>query len=403
MSASSAAPSSTLAPSREAELEAQVAELTQKLERETYRSAQLAAQVKEKTKKHGELQLQCEQEEEYISNRLMKRLETLKQEKEDLARQVEFEEEMITNKLSKKLEQVKQEKVNLENLLEQEQEYIVNKLQKQLSTVLDEKRALETRLRENTEEILGTIHQHLQQWRRDNAATELPPPPPMPHVEAGVRGTPSDLESDGGEAAVQRTHLLVTHLTAQIDALGQQQETYHRDCTTHQARNAELRAELQRLQADNAVMAHRVAREREKARDSEREKARLETELEQETERAFNLGSTSFTDSRSRGSSYPPSPALSSTSTPALISPRLVLTLPYSPARDHSRRDSSESLSGTRPVLGRGTSESSLSGADSASVSRPDSAGGASNPTTPGRAPRAPSPHSTGKPKQTGS
>ena len=43
------------APSREAELEAQVAELTQKLERETYRSAQLAAQVKEKTRKHGEL------------------------------------------------------------------------------------------------------------------------------------------------------------------------------------------------------------------------------------------------------------------------------------------------------------------------------------------------------------
>ena len=36
-------------------LEAQVAELTQKLERETYRSAQLAAQVKEKTRKHGEL------------------------------------------------------------------------------------------------------------------------------------------------------------------------------------------------------------------------------------------------------------------------------------------------------------------------------------------------------------
>ena len=43
------------APSRAAELEAQVAELTQKLERETYRSAQLAAQVKEKTRKHGEL------------------------------------------------------------------------------------------------------------------------------------------------------------------------------------------------------------------------------------------------------------------------------------------------------------------------------------------------------------
>ena len=37
-----------------------------------------------------------------------------------------------------------------------------------------------------------------------------------------------------------------------------------------QARNAELRAELQRLQADNAVLAHRVAREQEKARHSTR-------------------------------------------------------------------------------------------------------------------------------------
>jgi len=326
----------------------------------------------------------------------------LKQEKEDLARQVEFEEEMITNKLSKKLEQVKQEKVNLENLLEQEQEYIVNKLQKQLSTVLDEKRALESRLRENTEEILGTIHQHLQQWRRDNAATELPPPPPMPHVEVGVRGTPSDLESDGGEAAVQRTHLLVKHLTAQIDALGQQQETYHRDCTRHQARNAELRAELQRLQADNAVLAHRVAREQEKARDSERDRARLETELELETERAFNLGS----GTGSRCSSYPPSPALSSTSgTPAMISPRL-LTLPYSPGLLR-RENSSDAPSGRCDLraLRRGTSESSLSGAESVSVSavsRPDSAGGLSNPATPGRATREQSPHS-GKAKQTGS
>ena len=54
MSAASAE-AGAAAPSRAAELEAQVAELTQKLERETYRSAQLAAQVKEKTRKHGEL------------------------------------------------------------------------------------------------------------------------------------------------------------------------------------------------------------------------------------------------------------------------------------------------------------------------------------------------------------
>lgn len=136
------------------------------------------------------------------------------------------------------------------------------------------------------------------------------------------------------------------------------------------------------------------------ARDSERDRARLETELELETERAFNLGS----GSQSRCSSYPPSPALSSTSgTPAMISPRL-LTLPYSPGL--RRESSSDAPSGARPTLGRGTSESSLSGAESVSVSavsRPDSAGGTSNPATPGRAPRELSPHSAGKPKQTGS
>ena len=139
------------------------------------------------------------------------------------------------------------------------------------------------------------------------------------------------------------------------------------------------------------------------ARDSERDRARLETELELETERAFNLGS----GTGSRCSSYPPSPALSSTSgTPAMISPRL-LTLPYSPGLLR-RENSSDAPSGRCDIraLRRGTSESSLSGAESVSVSalsRPDSAGGLSNPATPGRATREQSPHSAGKSKQTGS
>ena len=331
--------------------------------------------------------------------------------------------------------QVKQEKVNLENLLEQEQEYIVNKLQKQLSTVLDEKRALESRLRENTEAILGTIHQHLQCWRRDNAATELPLPLPTPRVEAGVRGTVSDLESDGGEAAVQRTHLLVTHLTNQIDSLGQQQETYRADCTAHQTRNAELRTELQRLQIDNAALAHRVAREREKARDysssyctycvlamyllrtyyvlttrkardSERENARLETELELETERAFNLGSAS--GSHSRCSSYPPSPALSSTSglNLAMISPRqMSLSQPYSPTRSSRDLDAATVYAAASALPSAPAPASSATFACSGPVSRADSAGRAASTASavsPGRGgPRAPSPQSAGMPKQT--
>jgi len=318
-------------------------------------------------------QLQAEQEEEYITNRLMKRLETLKQEKEDLARQVEVEEEMITNKLTKKLEQVKQEKVHLENQLEQEQEYIVNKLQKQLSTVLDEKRALEARLSENTEAVLGTIHQHLQQWRRDRSSVDLPPMPALPAPgEAVLRRDSGDPASDGdgGEAAVQRSRLLVTHLTAQIDALGLQQETYHQQCQDHEARNEQLRAELQRLQGDNSVLAHRVAREREKLSDLTRDKARLETELELDSERAFN-SSGGMLVSGSRCPSYPCSPALGALSPSALapslvVSPRLLnlpsaTVPPFSPSADSRPRSAGESRadSSSRPHSASGGSKES--------------------------------------------
>ena len=86
-----------------------------------------------------------------------------------------------------------------------------------------------------------------------------------------------------------------------------------------------------------------------------------------------------------------------------MISPRL-LTLPYSPGL--LRRENSSDARCDIRALRRGTSESSLSGAESVSVSavsRPDSAGGLSNPATPGRATREQSPHSAGKSKQTGS
>lgn len=293
-------------------------------------------------------QLQAEQEEEYITNKLMKRLEALKQEKEELARQVEVEEEMITNALTKKLQKVKEEKVQLENQLEQEQEYIVNKLQKQLSAVLQEKTALETRLRENTSSILQSIQQHLARWKIDDpsavaagrvaegeaaagAAAAAPaavvghlmpsspsdsaPPtpssvptvgnedgPPPPHPAEWLPASTTAGASDADEW--QRTHLLVSHLTCEIDQLGAQQERFRSECESQRQSNEKLRLELQKLQSDNASLTRRVAREREIRSAAILDRARLETELELDSERAFNNSSAR--------SSVTSSPALSS-------------------------------------------------------------------------------------------
>ena len=287
----------------------------------------------------------------------MKRLEALKQEKEELARQVEVEEEMITNALTKKLQKVKEEKVHLENQLEQEQEYIVNKLQKQLSTVLEEKRVLELRLRENTGAILQSIQQHLARWTASSASkppgspaalppaaspsaasaptaaeADLPAPPsspvhsslpglhlpshsPVPPHSPAHNSTPAahPLEWSSGSAAaetsdeMQRTHFLVSHLTREIDQLGTQHERFKKECEEHRSGNEKLRAELSRLQHENAGLCHRVTREREIRAAAIVDRARLETSIELDSERAFN--------SCSNRSSVSSSPALSASVT----------------------------------------------------------------------------------------
>mmetsp|Transcript_51542 Transcript_51542/g.102579 ORF Transcript_51542/g.102579 Transcript_51542/m.102579 type:complete len:418 (-) Transcript_51542:380-1633(-) len=329
------------------DVQTQLRALRRELEHEKHRNTQLTAQLKRQTQLQGRLQLQAEQEEEYITNKLMKRLEALKQEKEDLARQVEVEEEMITNALTKKLQKVKEEKIHLENQLEQEQEYIVNKLQKQLSTVLDEKRALETRLRENTGAILQSIQQHLQRWTTGEA--------PAAAASTDVAGPSSDVSSASASAGVaedphphacewtpiragtgdeahdeaDRTHLLVSHLTHEIDRLGAQQERYRRECEAQIRGNETLRQELSKLQSENAGLSHRVAREREIRAAAILDHARLATEIELDSERAFNSSTlSSVTSSPALSSSLPPVWALPSprgltpSLTPAVLSPR---------------------------------------------------------------------------------
>lgn len=302
-------------------------------------------------------QLQAEQEEEYITNKLMKRLEALKQEKEDLARQVEVEEEMITNALTKKLQKVKEEKIHLENQLEQEQEYIVNKLQKQLSTVLDEKRALEMRLRENTGAILQSIQQHLQRWTASEAPTSTVPTAAVPSATAAAGTTaaatpatvpatfasssedppphvyewtsPRSVPAATTDEDAARTHLLVSHLTHEIDRLGAQQERYRTECETQVRGNETLKQELLRLQSENSGLSHRIAREREIRTAAILDRARLETEIELDSERAFNSSTlSSVTSSPALSASMPPAWAVPSprgltpSLTPAVLSPR---------------------------------------------------------------------------------
>jgi hypothetical protein len=89
-----------------------------------------------------------------------------------------------------------------------------------------------------------------------------------------------------------------------------------------------LRQELSKLQADNAGLCRRVAREREIRFNAIVDRARLETELELETERAFNSGGCS-------------SSALSSvTSSPALsASNSSLMSAPNTPTREPRERE----------------------------------------------------------------
>ena len=130
---------------------------------------------------------------------------------------------------------------------------------------------------------------------------------------------------------VARTHLLVSHLTREIDRLGEQQERYRHECEEQRRGNETLQHELSRLQHENAGLCHRVAREREIRTAAIIDRARLETEIELDSERMFNGLSSS-----TRGSSVASSPNLSASLpppwamerdgrgglTPAVLSPR---------------------------------------------------------------------------------
>lgn len=216
----------------------------------------------------------------------------------------------------------------------------------------DEKRAIETRLREDTSSILQSIQQHLARWSRPHDGTASPLTlsstsavvasssvavvspcatsvgvamtapisstaavgaandaaagvAPLPHAtewQADRNSSQSEVDD------MQRSqHLLVSHLTAEIDQLGAQQEQFRYKCEEQQRHNEKLRAELLRLQAENSGLCHRVAREREIRSAAILDRARLETEIELDSERAFNSSSTR--------SSVTSSPALSSSQT----------------------------------------------------------------------------------------
>mmetsp|Transcript_16882 Transcript_16882/g.47057 ORF Transcript_16882/g.47057 Transcript_16882/m.47057 type:complete len:194 (+) Transcript_16882:488-1069(+) len=117
-----------------------------------------------------------------------------------------------------------------------------------------------------------------------------------------MTGLAMGLAPEEARGELERTHLLVSHLASEIDALGQAQERYRRECEEQHQEAEKLREELQRLQADNAVLVNRVAREKEIRERAQEEKAKLQQEIEFDSERIFN--------SCSSRSSVPGSPAL---------------------------------------------------------------------------------------------
>ena len=107
---------------------------------------------------------------------------------------------------------------------------------------------------------------------------DLPPPPHVCEYTAPPAGASPSAATASAAADVERrcghtvaaadeeaarTHLLVSHLTREIDRLGEQQERYRRECEEQRKGNETLQHELSRLQAENAGLCHRVARERE--------------------------------------------------------------------------------------------------------------------------------------------
>ena len=63
-----------------------------------------------------------------------------------------------------------------------------------------------------------------------------------------MTGLAMGLAPEEARGELERTHLLVSHLASEIDALGQAQERYRRECEEQHQEAEKLREELQRLQ-----------------------------------------------------------------------------------------------------------------------------------------------------------
>jgi len=98
----------------------------------------------------------------------------------------------------------------------------------------------------------------------------------------------------------------------------QAQERYRAQCEAQREASEKLKRELAKLQADNAGLQHKVAREHEIRVAAQGEKLRLEREIEMDSERHFNSCS-------SRSSlSLPGSPSVAA-SAPTMPYPNLHL------------------------------------------------------------------------------
>ena len=266
--------------------------------------------IKEKEKVEQEL----EAEQEFLVNKLTKqnraavaakenaerRLAALKSERDQIAAEAAAAQ-VACSSLREKLSGAQSEKVALERRLENEQEYITVRLNRQLAAVRAEKDKLQTAQHAEAESLLAAISASIQRLR-----TETSTPSPH-HSSPGPAGSPTDSDLPSDLAVLSRLE----------QELALIQKRFTRRSAEHIAEasaSAKHDAELQRLRTENWLLKQRISASEETRAQMTEQVAATTFADEIDSERAFNMGTTSSQEGivhRSRAPSMDCTPPLS--------------------------------------------------------------------------------------------
>lgn len=170
---------------------------------------------------------------------------------------IETEEEFISNKLIARLDTLKKEKEELAIQVEQEEEFLTNNLQRKLLELRKEKVELENELEQEEEFLTNRLQRQLDGVVRERDE---------------LREQLEQYESNDVESWCQQ----VAELKAQVKKLEEE--------------NATLRKKVAKEEAELFILGQKVSKEEEELREMKKQTTMLEADLEVRLERAFNEG-----------------------------------------------------------------------------------------------------------------